>query len=584
MLNNYLAYMAIGFISLNTLWASSAELIYQGLIPDINDTIKRANNNNPQAQDEVIKLFKQGLINDLKTLFNFSQWDDIENRCQRNHDLLNLVLHNAKLKRFPVIHDYCQNLITQHPKADINLLPEFNFTLGTIHLANKNYDRALTFYKIAGKAGHVIAQNNLGVLYSEHFKKTKKSIKWYKKSAKQGFALSQFYLAMIYDPIIGFQPDAELAFQWYLRAARQGDRMAQTCLGLCYKDGLGVEKNDDEALMWFQFAANQDFTPAWYNLAELYTTLPLNKPHKKLITYYYEKAADHGNYWACMALGDSYAAMILRADSIKAIDYYFAASQDKNIGLKNFKLFIPDHIKNYLNIQSTPISPVTQEGLTFIKQNFKDTMKECIRDIDELKFIKQSSYNADTNFNNALKQTHLKTALTYVEMIADTAGLLLIITNKIIKEPTAMLKQLYTVDGLFSLFIPGARSLATYQIDQDLYISLFSKAVQLRDHYAFLIHELDHQQNKFDTLLSAEKTYLKNRILVHIKNNEQSKIQLFEQEYNDIMGPAEEVCTHLELYVNRLKRYTHKIITHKEIQTNKRNHLVNHYPEHDKLF
>ncbi|MDB5468930.1 MAG: Localization factor PodJS, partial [Caulobacter sp.] len=92
-----------------------------------------------------------------------------------------------------------------------------------------------------------------------------------RKSANQGYAPAQFYLAKLFENGEGgVAKDAGEARRWTERAAQGGERKAMHNLGLYYFEGTGGSKNLTKAAEWFRRAADLGLTDSQYNLGKLY--------------------------------------------------------------------------------------------------------------------------------------------------------------------------------------------------------------------------------------------------------------------------------------------------------------------------
>ena len=152
------------------------------------------------------------------------------------------------------------------------------------------------------------------------------AVKWYRKSAEQGYADAQYNLAEL---LLWEGGDGEEAFKWYQKAAKQGHAGAQDSLGLCYEEGPGAqnslsflydelefereieidmylgmvdEKDSAKAAEWYRKAAEQGLGLAQYHLGRCYegghgVTKDLTKAAE-----WYQKAADQGHEGAKKAL------------------------------------------------------------------------------------------------------------------------------------------------------------------------------------------------------------------------------------------------------------------------------------------
>ncbi len=119
------------------------------------------------------------------------------------------------------------------------------------------------------KLGHPGAQFIVGVMYHEGKEVPqdyKEAMNWYRKSAQQGYSLSQRRIGVLYDKGLGVPRDSKEAFHWYLKSADQGDAVAQFNVGRMYYTGDGVSKGYQEALKWYLKSAEQGDTYAQKNL------------------------------------------------------------------------------------------------------------------------------------------------------------------------------------------------------------------------------------------------------------------------------------------------------------------------------
>lgn len=123
------------------------------------------------------------------------------------------------------------------------------------------------------KNGDAIAQYRLGVLYAlgqgvkqdyEH------AALLFKTSAENGVAEAQYNIGVMYGNGLGIGRDPVQAAQWYRKAATQGNANAAFNLGDAYSSGVGVQKNMDQAAQWFRRAAALGIVNAQFNLGLLY--------------------------------------------------------------------------------------------------------------------------------------------------------------------------------------------------------------------------------------------------------------------------------------------------------------------------
>ena len=129
-----------------------------------------------------------------------------------------------------------------------------------------------TIKKLA-ENGDALSQNWLGQMYVDGSgveKNLAEAIKWFEKSATQGYTPAHINLAWIYSEGIGIKKDLKKAASWYEKAAKLGDVKAETKLGALYLDGTGVKKDDNKALKLFESAAEKDHPMAQFYLALMY--------------------------------------------------------------------------------------------------------------------------------------------------------------------------------------------------------------------------------------------------------------------------------------------------------------------------
>lgn len=106
--------------------------------------------------------------------------------------------------------------------------------------------------------GNIEAQTYLGFLLLRGEEGATRDItkasRWFLLAAKQGHAVAQLNLAMIYSHDEGGQ-DIPQAIHWGRLAAEQGLAAAQDWLGIMHMRGVGVTRDPVQALAWFEVAA-----------------------------------------------------------------------------------------------------------------------------------------------------------------------------------------------------------------------------------------------------------------------------------------------------------------------------------------
>ncbi len=138
------------------------------------------------------------------------------------------------------------------------------YQIGYDYSQRRRNDDAFKWMMRAADAGHIAAQNNIGLSYLHGLgaeKDEKKAFVWFEKSAKQGLSYAQSELAMLYYR----QGKVKQAEQWWLTAAKQNDEYAQFNLA-----SLFLEQNKrKQAHYWFQQASQNNHPQAQIALDEL---------------------------------------------------------------------------------------------------------------------------------------------------------------------------------------------------------------------------------------------------------------------------------------------------------------------------
>ena len=134
-----------------------------------------------------------------------------------------------------------------------------------------------------------------------------KGMDWLRKAAAQGHAHSQLVAGTFYSTGTGVPKDFALALEWWRKAAEQGLAEAQTNIGAAYLEtDRGVPRDYRQAAQWFQRAADQGFPIAQAHLAGLYEKgLGVLQDVREAL-YWYRLAAGGGDTWAQYRLGLSY--------------------------------------------------------------------------------------------------------------------------------------------------------------------------------------------------------------------------------------------------------------------------------------
>ncbi|WXU00726.1 MAG: Secretory immunoglobulin A-binding protein EsiB [Catillopecten margaritatus gill symbiont] len=138
------------------------------------------------------------------------------------------------------------------------------YRIGYDYSQRKRNDDAFKWMMRAADAGHIAAQNNIGLSYLHGLgaeKDEKKAFVWFEKAAKQGLSYAQSELAMLYYQ----QGKVGQAEKWWLIAANLNDEYAQFNLA-----SLFLEQNKrKQAYDWFKRARGNKHPQAQIALDKL---------------------------------------------------------------------------------------------------------------------------------------------------------------------------------------------------------------------------------------------------------------------------------------------------------------------------
>ena len=135
----------------------------------------------------------------------------------------------------------------------------------------------------------------------------KEAIRWYQRSATQGFAQAQYRIGTLYERGLGVQKDLGRARVWYQRAAEHGNVKAMHNLAVLSAGGEGGGPDYAGATAWFIKAAEHGLPDSQYNLAVLFENGLGVKQDTKTAYKWYALAARGGDKDA-----------IVRRDAVKA--------------------------------------------------------------------------------------------------------------------------------------------------------------------------------------------------------------------------------------------------------------------------
>lgn len=154
--------------------------------------------------------------------------------------------------------------------------PEAQYQLARMYhrgYAVQDDAEAARLYRLAAEQGHVMAQNNLGVMYEQGRgveRDEAQAAQWYTKAAQEGLIVAQANLALLHDDGRGVSADAKRAAQLYRQAGDSGHVTSQYRLARLYEEGRGVAQSDSRAADWYRKAAKSGHAESQLALAGMY--------------------------------------------------------------------------------------------------------------------------------------------------------------------------------------------------------------------------------------------------------------------------------------------------------------------------
>ncbi|NVN97335.1 sel1 repeat family protein, partial [Candidatus Nomurabacteria bacterium] len=132
---------------------------------------------------------------------------------------------------------------------------------------------------------------------------TSEALKWFKKSAENGYSTAQYNLGIMYEYGEKVEVDYLEAIRLYSNAAKQNNADAMSAIGSMYLYGKGVAKNESEALKWFMKADDNGSNTAPFEICKMYMYgIGLTKDEKTAIMWL-SKAVERNNSDAQAMLG-----------------------------------------------------------------------------------------------------------------------------------------------------------------------------------------------------------------------------------------------------------------------------------------
>ena len=130
------------------------------------------------------------------------------------------------------------------------------------HAAWEDGDYKTAFEKFLPLAEESLggSQYNIGILYDTGrgvAQDRTEALKWFRRSAENGYSLAYTRLGISYHQGIVVPQDYSEAAKWYRKGAEKGNDFSLAALGLMYANGVGVEQDYVKAHMYYNLADTQ---------------------------------------------------------------------------------------------------------------------------------------------------------------------------------------------------------------------------------------------------------------------------------------------------------------------------------------
>lgn len=216
-----------------------------------------------------------------------------------------------------------------------NIEADSNYEQGLKLISDGQYLEATNRLLAAANHGHIQAQLKLGDIFKDGTGTEKdytSAVRWYKKAAYNGDALSQFKLGQILmEGGFGISKNSDEALRMFRKAADNNLSFALNELGKIYGNGEGVTKDEKEALRFFRLSAEQGDSRGQYNLGVMYEFgIAISKDETQAVRWY-EKAAAQNSLGAQNRLGIAYLyGKGVAKDDVQASNWFKKAADKGN--------------------------------------------------------------------------------------------------------------------------------------------------------------------------------------------------------------------------------------------------------------
>lgn len=157
---------------------------------------------------------------------------------------------------------------------------------------------ALRYWMPLARDGNALAENNLGVMYqrglgvAQDFQKARF---WFEKAANQNLGEAKVNLGLLFFDGSGVPQDYEKAFTLFSSAAREKIPEALHMLGLQMYSGLGVPVDFQQAFQNFKDSALLGYPESQYMMAYIYQAGDLGRERPDLAYVWSKIAADYSD-------------------------------------------------------------------------------------------------------------------------------------------------------------------------------------------------------------------------------------------------------------------------------------------------
>lgn len=192
--------------------------------------------------------------------------------------------------------------------------------------------------------------------------------KWFRKSAEQGHAIAQNFLASMYSAGEGVPKSKVNARQWYRKSAIRGDPRSQMSLGFYYQTGIGGVQSELEASKWYRMAVDQGDVDAKFFLAQILLKEKTDKEKLAEAVTLLQQGAREGKEVSQIAMANMYfTGDVVQRNWSRGYSWLLiAAAQDSKVAADNIKL---------LETKLTP-KQIT-EGQKIASICYESDLKDC---------------------------------------------------------------------------------------------------------------------------------------------------------------------------------------------------------------